>query len=48
MRGTYEIVNLHDGKATAYVGSSVDIKKRRQAKKRGYEMKGANINDEGK
>ncbi len=28
MRGTYEIVNLHDGKATAYVGSSVDIKKR--------------------
>lgn len=28
MMGVYEICNLHDGKATAYVGSSVDIEKR--------------------
>jgi len=30
MQGIYEIVNLHDGKATAYVGSSADIEKRWQ------------------
>lgn len=30
MQGIYEIVNLHDGKATAYVGSSVDIRQRWQ------------------
>ncbi len=28
MMGIYEIVNLADGRATAYVGSSLDIKKR--------------------
>jgi len=28
MMGIYEICNLHDGKATAYVGSSVDIQQR--------------------
>jgi len=28
MMGIYEICNLHDGKATAYVGSSVDIERR--------------------
>lgn len=28
MMGIYEICNLHDGKATAYVGSSADIQKR--------------------
>jgi len=28
MMGIYEITNLHDGKATSYVGSSVDIKRR--------------------
>ena len=28
MVGIYEICNLHDGKATAYVGSSTDVKRR--------------------
>ncbi len=28
MMGIYEIVNLYDGRATAYVGSSVDIERR--------------------
>ncbi len=27
-QGIYEIANLHDGKASSYVGSSVDVKKR--------------------
>jgi len=28
MQGIYEIVNLHDGKATAYVGSAANIRRR--------------------